>query len=567
MKPPTPAVTPPAKTRSHTLAGEGTRVAVLTGIAYALLLLIIWGAHNIYSGLPYETAFPLNSETGPVLSGFFYSDFLRMYTSTFYHLSYLLSRALGMTGSYVPYQVVYALLWWGRAFLVFVLARRFFPRCVPVCYAAGALALVQSSDGSLQWVGQMNQFGFIFWMLLGFYFLTRAADAPGLRAAALLTLAAGFFAQMSLWSYESPLVLICAFPVALLISRGFSRRKLLIAAAWYCVPALYLFLTLRKYTQSVGASYQEGVMRKSWALKTILDDWFFNTLASVKFWAWPRSPIESSDQWLAAAAVAVFLAAGVAVIRFAPRESRTPQPRVSATMLAAGLTGVVLSFPVYLLLESARGLWRTQLLSGPGAGLFLAGLAALLSLAAPRRFRAGVAISLALPVIFCGSAAALELSKVHLAIWERHRAAVAGILQQAPSVQPDSVILLDGVDKNADPFGDNLWFYWALRLAYPGVPVSGMYLYADHTPPPGANLKADGDRWKWDGTGMPPEVRDAPIANTIVIHRDPSGNETVAAAMSPALCRGTCVVDSYHPATRITGPVSPIAARRFRLGK
>jgi hypothetical protein len=44
---------------------------------------------------------------------------------------------------------------------------------------AGALVIVHSSDGALQWVGQMNQFGFIFWMLLAFYLLTRAVGATG----------------------------------------------------------------------------------------------------------------------------------------------------------------------------------------------------------------------------------------------------------------------------------------------------------------------------------------------------------------------------------------------------
>ena len=54
----------------------------------------------------------------------------------------------------------------------------------------GALVVVHASDGALQWVGQMNQFGFIFWMLLAFYALTFAADASSPVAVVLLAMVA-----------------------------------------------------------------------------------------------------------------------------------------------------------------------------------------------------------------------------------------------------------------------------------------------------------------------------------------------------------------------------------------
>ena len=54
----------------------------------------------------------------------------------------------------------------------------------------GALVVVHASDGALQWVGQMNQFGFIFWMLLALYVLTFAVDASSPVAAVLLSIVA-----------------------------------------------------------------------------------------------------------------------------------------------------------------------------------------------------------------------------------------------------------------------------------------------------------------------------------------------------------------------------------------
>src|SRR4029077_6623051 len=127
---------------------------VLAGTVYAAVILAMWGAFNPASGFGYETAFPYSSETGPSWwSGFFYyADSLRIHTSTFYHTSYLLSVILGIRGSYVPYQIVYALLWGGRGLLVSLILRRFLGRWANpdsefIPYVAGALVVVHASDG------------------------------------------------------------------------------------------------------------------------------------------------------------------------------------------------------------------------------------------------------------------------------------------------------------------------------------------------------------------------------------------------------------------------------------
>ena len=44
-----------------------------------------------------------------------------------------------------------------------------------------------------------------------------------------------------------------------------------------------------------------------------------------------------------------------------------------------------------------------------------------------------------------------------------------------------------------DPFGHNMWFDVALRLASPRTPVAGLHYYSGGTPSPGANLVADDD--------------------------------------------------------------------------
>jgi hypothetical protein len=72
---------------------------------------------------------------------------------------------------------VYALLWWGRGFLFFLLFSRLIPQYFLFNYLVGSLIIVHASDQALNWVGQLNQFGMIFWMLLAFYMLVRSLES------------------------------------------------------------------------------------------------------------------------------------------------------------------------------------------------------------------------------------------------------------------------------------------------------------------------------------------------------------------------------------------------------
>ena len=543
--------------------------ASIAAVAYAVLVVIMWAPYTLFSGLGYETAFPYMSETGKtLLSGFLYrGDPLRIHTNTFYHLAYLLGEAAGVGGSFVPYQIVYAALWWARGFLVFLLVRKFFPREVLAAFVAGAIVIVHASDRALQWVGQMNQFGFIFWMLLACYGLTNAAeDGRSLASVRAWALLASVFCYMSLWSYESQLLLIMLFPVALVIRAPKNRRTIAVVSAWYVVPAIYLVMTVQKYTAG-EATYQAEVMRHNWALGTLASDWWFNIAASVTFWNWPLTRRISDDAELALWAIAVVVIAVAILLRVNRARNGpplTPERRIWLTLFAAGVVALVFSFPAYLLLDSARGLWRTQFLSGIGAALTLTALFGLVASRVPGRGQGALLLVLACPVIWFGSNGAMQRGATHRADWERQRSVVREILTVAPRVEPGTMIVVMNVPKNGDPFGHNMWLDLALRLAYPHTPVAGLYFYPDGTPSPGSNLKVDGNEWKWDGTEFPPAMKEIGLDQTVVIALN-SGKATLAPALPGSVCPLGCASELYQPSAMISGPVSPRAARRYRL--
>lgn len=549
-------------------------VATVAGGSYAALVLLMWGAFNVHGGLPYETSFPYMSETRSLLAGFLYpADPLRIHTNTFYHVSYLIGEAFRVGGSYVPYQIVYAALWWARGFLTYLLMGRFFARSQLVAYAAGALVIVHASDRALQWVGQLNQFGFIFWMLLAFYALTVADEAAAARRVVVFTVAAAVCEYMSLWSYESQLLLLLIFPLALLILHPARWRRLgAMAAVWYVVPATYLVLTYEKYMSGVP-TYQESVIRKTWDVATLLGDWWFNIAASLEFWTWmDASNWKASERegvLLSVIATSVFAAGGVAVRRL-QREDRcwTSIVRTPSTWLAVFATGSVflaLSFPAYLMLDGSRDLWRTQLLSGTGCALVLTAIIGCASYAFGRLARPFAFLVLGGVVIYFGSLAAIQRGSLHRWEWEQYRAAMLQVLRVAPSVKPDTFVVLTNVPKLNDPFRHNMWFEQALWLAYPGIHVGGVYFFADGTPSPGSNVKIEGDRWKWNGTGVAPALRDTSIANTVVVEYEPGGRGRLVTTLPRFLCAEPCAAPLYNPTAAIASPIAQRAARRYRV--
>jgi hypothetical protein len=539
--------------------------------AYAVLVLLMWGAFNPASGLGYETAFPYMSESGPSWwSGFLYTaDPLRIHTNTFYHLSYLFSIVLGIRGSYVAYQMVYALLWWGRGVLVFLLLRRFTGRNALVPYVGGTLVLVHSSDGALQWIGQMNQFGFIFWMLLAFYLLTLAASESRRWGARMtLLVLACFFEYMSLWSYESQLPLILVYPAILLLLKPGWRKWSLLTAGWYVTPGVYLLITVRKYLSSSGATYQESVLRTGWSAMSLVQDLWFNIASSLEFWAWRREPVPPGMTTLLSIGTAVaFVAGGMAMVRTIRKNGAYPLPETNRfwlVLLSAGSILLILSCPVYLLLGSARGLWRTQFLSGIGAGLVWTAVLGLISITLWKKARQSAAVlALGAIIVYFGASSAIAKGAVHRATWERHRAYIVQILDLVPSVKPGAVIVLTGVPRKKDPFGHNMWLDMALRLCYPGIPVAGVYYYSDGTPSPGNNLEAAGEGWKMQPIGMPTLVRESSLANTIVVEWNPSGPARLAKVLPEFICHAPCDTALYNPANVITGPISPVAVNRY----
>jgi len=227
---------------------------------------------------------------------------------------------------------------------------------------------------------------------------------------------------------------------------------------------------------------------------------------------------------------------------------------------------LVLSFPAYLLLELARSTWRTQFLSGIGAAIFSGAVITIFASLIPwQRARPMCVILLAVPLVWMGGRAAIERGGPHRWVWQNHQRVMQVLLRGAPRIENGTLIVLTGVRKAADPFGDNYWFDMALRLAYPKTQVAGIYFYDDGTPGVSNNMQLQGDRWKWDGKHFEGLFRAAGFDQTLVLEFEAGDAARVLPAIPSFVCQGACPEQqTYDPQARIAGRTpSPEAGRRY----
>jgi hypothetical protein len=545
-------------------------------VVYWLILLCVWGIFSTTSGMGWETAPTVMSEMSPGWKGFLYpSDPMRIQTFTFYHFAYVLGEAIGMRGSFVPYQITYATLWWARSFLVFVVMRRLFSKSpLLIHFSIGALLLVHAPDDVLQWLGHIGQFGGFLWLTLALYFLINALLQASATQAFLSILAACLFEYMCLWTYEAPFFIVLAAPLVFLLVLRLKPlgRVSAIVATWYVFPLRYAYLSWQLYKSAAGQPYQKGLLRSDFSVSALISDWLFNVRYSLSFWAWEPAPSHMAQGEifaLASGAALVFILAGLLLIWLQRRRAAVSPPVCrwgSWQLLAAGIVFLVLSFPAFLALATARVPWRTQLLSAIGSAMVFGAVLGLIAELAPRpHLRPIVALALAVPIMWIGACRTIQHGGYHRSVWERHLRGMRELLRAVPLVRDGSVVVMTNVPRGDDPFNDQYWFNLALRLAYPRTTVAGIYYYDDGAAGPSRSLQLQNDGWKFSpGTGVAPMILSASVDRTLVLEYRKEGIAKVLPAIPSFVCAGECP-SPYNPSTRIL-PGRPAIEALHRYG-
>ena len=409
----------------------------------------------------------------------------------------------------------------------------------------------------------MNQYGMIFWTLLSIYLLIRALQAATFLPTVIFTLGSMWAVRMALWSYESALFIIFLVPLMLLAFRfRFRLRPVLIACAYYVSPVSYAWDSYQRYSHG-SSTYQQSVLRSNMSPGPILSDWWFNITNSLEFWNWSwampavTAHVERHVLGLTGAALAAVVVAGAALT--AKRRGATlPDRRSLVYLLACGVVILVASFPAYVILSSARQLWRTQFLSSIGAGLVLGSIIALAATIVGRSWAvAAIAAIGAGAIAYFGVLASFTDASFEYSTWTKEKHTVEEVVSLAPRLERGTVVVLVDVPQADDSFGNNMWFDFGVRLAYPRELVSGIYFYPGGTPSPGENLALHNGFWEYTNTGYATLVRRAPVRNSVIIRYSPTGAPRLLQRL-PAFLHATPAVESaYDPGSpnRIGAPV------------
>jgi hypothetical protein len=357
----------------------------------------------------------------------------------------------------------------------------------------------------------------------------------------------------------------------------FGRRSAVLIVIYLLPVLVFTIENAERYLATLGngtAAYQWSVTRSDFSLVALASDLRVHLENSVAPWRWPKAYFNSQRIWYYAIAfLPVF--AGISLLAHAAisREEESSHPfRVDqqlAFFASACFVLLVASELVILLLSDNRSLWRTEFLPGFASACILSTvLYVAIAVCRNHSFRVFVTVVSLSTVGAFATLAGVNSGIYFHRIWERQRPVLASIISNAPRVANGTLFVIRNISRTRDPFGDNMWFDLALRLAYPGTVVAGIYTFTDGTPAPGMNIGIEDGEPHLMRNGFATLFHSTPterIRHIIVFDLDPSSGEADPVSEGPVrVSNGEIPAARYDFCAAIVGSTpDPMAVRRY----
>lgn len=469
----------------------------LVFLLFGILTYGLWGLHAWDRGMIYQTSFLLTSLRKPGLGGFLYrADTLRELSAVFYHLPYLLSRLFGRETDNFFFELVYALLLWGRTVLVYLILLRLTRGNRVFALLAAAFTLLNVSDSAVNFTKQIAQPAYLFWLAAAVFFVTWGLDVRDHTRFFLLIFLGWTSLIGSVFTYGAQLPIVILLPFLLFFRyREYPRsRTIPVLATWYSAVVLYAVLAIKRHGSGVSG-YEATILRPDISWGSIFSDLWTHIVWSLSFWKWGSG----SAATLSAAELfwitILSLSSGCLLFWLvwnARKSDSTPAAAIPYPVFAAaGAILLVASFPAYLFLLRNTGMWRTQFLSCFGTGLLFASGLLLITGKLKRPNLQLLVVVLAFGVFtHMAFVSSSRYGKQYRDGWLKHRALMGQIFTEIKDISDPAMILITGIPKSAaenggehPPFDAGYQFDWAIQISYFPKYVVGQFFFSDWQQP------------------------------------------------------------------------------------
>jgi hypothetical protein len=420
--------------------------------------------------------------------------------------------------------LVHGLYLWIAGAGVFLIARRLAPGRDRLAFLAAALAVTWAplDEMRLDPVLLANYSGATAATLTAVVLLVESA-----RSGRPLLLGVGaLLGFVTVRALESTTALVVAAPALLwlVVPTSPRSRRIRWALAWLAVQLPALLLAIWPLLPGQPASYQvSGLGLDAHPVHVAL-----RLGRQLALQLLPLVSTSVHEALVTSALLAALLfAAGWAALGRRVRPSRDESGALPWRLVVAGLAGAVLGHAVLVLSAANTSPSRMQILSAPGMGLFLAGMAGALASRLPASVRPAVTL-----VVGCGVVALGTGRTVHMqgewdrsSFWPAQNASLVAITHTAPGLEPGTLLVL--VDEQG-AWPASFTFRHAIRYLYGGTVVGTVvgaeaFLYPVHFTPEGVvSAPYDSIRGPWQ---EPVSVH--PWASVVVVQAEASGRVEV----------------------------------------
>jgi hypothetical protein len=406
-----------------------------------------------------------------------------------YILGYILTP-----DSFLGFNIIFAIWMLGKGFAMYALVRRLVPENPSLAFVSGALLVVYPADHALLTLRTTNIHAGVFLFLVALNLLILAWQRFRWTTLLVTLVAEG----VALATYDGAIPLAFCAPVLLAWLRGgIDKRLAAVAASWWGVSMYFLFhliLALRNPTTYAAQLWVGSDLGKPHFVE-ILRSWRYSVTRAYRQtfgtgWYEALRELAWQDPYL-------HLSAGLTVFVIIPaiwlhaRRDAESTPVVHTnrylSLAALGVIAVLPGFAVYLPTAWRDSSWRVLLYSSIGAALAVS-VACFLFARLFGQWQRSVFIGVTSFLIGIATVHALAQHQGYYEYSQRQQQILAGIISQAPHLEPGTTVLL--VDRTPTA-AFKAWsmcalvsncLEWALRYIYGDPTLRARYCAPGYRP-------------------------------------------------------------------------------------